>query len=65
MRLSFLTVAICLLGGSMVLANDMVSGFNLNPGEKLLAVDGVAVGGVAVGGVPVGNVQANGNVIQA
>ncbi|HBJ35630.1 MAG TPA: hypothetical protein DDZ51_12975 [Planctomycetaceae bacterium] len=55
MRLSFLTVAVCMFGGSMVSANDMVSGFNLNPGEKLVAVDGVPVGGL-----PTGSVQRNG-----
>jgi hypothetical protein len=60
MRLCFLTVAFCMLGGSMVSANDIASGFNLNPGEKLVAVDGVPVGGL-----PSGSVQTNGGVMQA
>jgi hypothetical protein len=44
-----------MLGGSVVSANDMASGFNLKPGEKLVAVDGVPVGGL-----PTGSVQGNG-----
>lgn len=51
MRLSFLTVAFCLFGGTIVGANDMSSGFNLKPGERLIAVDGVPVGGAAGGSV--------------
>jgi len=75
MRLSFLTVAFCLSVGSVVSANDMMSGFNLKPGEKLVAVDGVPVGGLPTGSaggnggqtvVPVSaTYHANGGVMQA
>jgi hypothetical protein len=51
MRLSCLTVAFSLLVGSVVSANDMVAGFDLKPGEKLVAVDGVPVSGVQTAGV--------------
>jgi len=51
MRLSFLTVAFCLVGGTVASANDMLSGFNLKPGERLIAVDGVPVGGATTGSV--------------
>jgi hypothetical protein len=49
MRLSFLAVLLCFSGVAAVSANDALSGFNLKPGERLIAVDGVPVGGMQTG----------------
>lgn len=49
MRVSFLAVLFYLSGVTVVFSNDAVTGFNLKPGERLVAVDGVPVGGVQAG----------------
>jgi len=75
MRLSFLAVVFCFSGITAVFANDAVTGFNLKPGERLVAVDGVPVGGMQTGVVQNNGSQtvvpasaisgSNGSVVQA
>lgn len=62
MRLCFLAVALGLSSVSVAFADNTTAGFNLKPGERLIAVDGVPVSGVQAGVV-----QQNGSqtVVQA